>query len=169
MKQIKHFLSFVGMTFLLVSFSNCGGSRQDKTNSFEDKPPFTISQIFAQDWVAGVAEGGYGTNVHVICDKLNENLKIETIYFANNILVVRRAVNNPKAFVGSCKTVPGRDIIMDSDVVKEAQNRPKLSFPFELGRNEAVIKYSLEGKAMFFKVSDVLIKPKITYPTVNKD
>ncbi|MFT5435706.1 MAG: hypothetical protein ACI840_000344 [Ulvibacter sp.] len=169
MIHIKHFLTFFGMTFLLVSFSNCGSSQQSKTISFEENPPFTISEIFAQDWVAGVKEGGSGTNVHVTFDSVNENLKIENIYFAKKIFLVRQAGNNAKVFVGSYKTLPGRDIIMDSDPTKEAKNAPAPAFPFELGSNEAVIKYSVGGTAKFFTVSDVVIKPRIAYPAANRN
>lgn len=169
MIRIKHFLTFFGMTFLLVSFSNCGSSQSSKSVGFDSNPPFNISEIFAQDWVAGVKEGGSGTNVQVTFDSLNENLKIENIYFAKKVLAVRQAGNNSKVFVGSYKTVPGRDIIMDSDPVKEAKNTPTPAFPFELGSNEAVISYSVNGTTKFFKVSDVVIKPRIAYPAANRN
>jgi hypothetical protein len=157
------------MTFLLVSFSNCGSAKQNKAISFEENPPFTISEIFAQDWVAGVKEGGSGTDVHVTFDNLNENLKIENIYFSDKILLVRQPGNNAKAFVGSYKTVPGRDINMDSNPQKEAKNTPTPVSPFELGNNEAVIKYSMDGAAKYFKVSDIKIKPSIAYPASNRN
>ena len=169
MIRIKHFLTFFGMTFLLVSFSNCGSSQQSKTISFEENPPFNISEIFAQDWVAGVKEGGSGTNVQVTFDTLDENLTIENIYFAKKVLAVRQVGNKSKVFVGSYKTVSGRDIIMDSDPVKEAKNTPTPAFPFDLGSNEAVISYTVDGITKFFKVSDVVIKPKIAYPAANRN
>lgn len=169
MIRIKHFLTFFGMTFLLVSFSNCGSSQQSKTISFEENPPFNISEISAQDWVAGVEEGGSGTNVHVTFDSLKENLTIENIYFAKKTLAVRQAGNNSKVFIGSYKSVSGRDIIMDSDPKKEAKNTPTPVFPFELGSNEAVISYSEDGTTKFFKVSDVVIKPRIAYPAANRN
>jgi hypothetical protein len=166
---IRHILTFFGITFLLVSFSSCGSSQQDKTSSFEENPPFTISEIFAQDWVAGTKEGGSGTNVHITFDTLDESFKIENIYFANKILSVRQAGGNSKVFVGSYKTVSGRDIIMDGNSIKEAKNTPTVAFPFELGAIEAVIKYSVGGIAKYFKVTDVVIKPRIAYPAANRN
>jgi hypothetical protein len=167
--RIKHILTFFGITFLLVAFSSCGSSQQKKTSSFEENPPFTISEIFAQDWVAGAKEGGSGTNVHVTFDTLDESLKIENIYFANKMLLVRQVGDSSKVFVGSYKTVSGLDIIMDSNPAKEAKNTPTPDFPFELETNEAVIKYSVDGIAKFFKVSDVVIKPRIAYPAANRN
>jgi hypothetical protein len=169
MIRLKHFSAFFSMAFLLVGFTSCGSSQQSKTISFEVNPPFTVSEIFAQDWVAGVVEGGSGTNVHVTFDTLIENLKVERIYFADKILLVKQAGNNSKLFIGSYKTVSGRDMIMDSDPTKEAKNTPAPDFPFELESNEAVIKYNVDGTSKFFKVSDVLIKPKIAYPAAKRN
>ena len=167
MKYLEYFLTSLAITFLSVGFSNCGSSQQSKTSSFEENPPFNISEIIAQDWVAGTKEGGSGTNVHVTFDSLEESLKIENIYFANKILSVRQTGDTSKVFVGSYKTVSGHDIIMDSNPLKEAKNTPIPVFPFELGTKEAVIEYSVDGIAKFFKVSDVVIKPRIAYPAAN--
>lgn len=169
MKDIKNILGLFSLSILLLSVSNCGSAKDTKAIRFESNPPFRISEIFAQDWLAGVKEGGSGTNVHVTFDNLNENCKIENIYFANKILIVRQAGNNSKTFLGSYKTVSGRDFIMDSDPTKEAKNIPRPAFPFELDNNEAVIKYSMDGTSKFFKVSDVVIKPRIAYPATNRN
>mgnify|MGYP003642996425 CR=1 FL=1 len=166
---MKNIFGLFSLSILFLSVSNCGSSKQNNTISFEENPPFTISEIFAQDWVAGVKEGGSGTNVHVTFDNFDENIKIENIYFAKKILLVRQARDNSKVFVGSYKTTSGRDIIMSSDPEKEAKNIPTPAFPFELGSNEAVIKYSVDGTAKFFKVSDVVKKPRIAYPAANRN
>ena len=166
---MKNILRLFSLSILFLSVSNCGSSKDTKAIHLESNPPFIISGIFAQDWVAGVKEGGAGTNVHVTFDNLDENIKIENIYFANKILLVRQAGNNSKTFVGSYKTVSGRDFIMDSDPTKEAKNIPTPAFPFELENNEAVIKYSMDGTSKFYKVSDVLIKPTIAYPAANRN
>jgi hypothetical protein len=169
MINIKNIFGLFSLSILLLIASNCASSKDTKGIHFESTPPFTISEIFAQDWVAGVKEGGSGTNVHVTYENLNENLKIENGDFSKKILLVRQVGNDSKVFVGAYKTVPGRDIIMDSDPVNEAKNTPAPAFPFELGSNEAVIKYSVDGTAKFFKVSDVVIKPRIAYPAANRN
>jgi len=169
MRNIKNIFAIFLVSILLLSASNCGSSKDVKTIHLESSSPFTISEIFAQDWIAGVKEGGSGTNVHVTFDNLNENLKIEAIYFASKIFLVRQVGSNANAFIGSYTTVPGPDIIMDGNSTKEAKNTPAPAFPFELGSNEAVIKYSVDGTTMFFKVSDVIIKPRVAYPAANRN
>jgi hypothetical protein len=166
---MKIIFGLFSLSILFLSVSNCGSSKDTKAIHLESNPPFIISEIFAQDWVAGVKEGGAGTNVYVTFDNLDENIKIENIYFAKKLLLVRQVGTSPKVFVGSYKTTSGRDFIMDSDPTKEAKNIPTAAFPFVLENNEAVIKYSMDGTSKFFKVSDVVIKPRIAYPAANRN
>ena len=167
MKNLKNIFGLVTLSFIVLSVSNCGSSQNSKSISFEKTPPFSISEIFAQDWVAGVKEGGSGTNINVTFESLNENLSIENIYFSKKVFLVRQAGNNPKTYFGSFKQIAGRDIIMDSNPVNEAKNTPPIPFPFQLEPNEAVISYIENGTTKFYKVSEVTIKPRIAYPAAN--
>ena len=166
---MKNILILFSLSILLVSASNCGSSRGSSAIQLEGNPPFVISEIYAQDWMAGVEEGGSGTNVHITFETLNKNLSIESVYFANKIFLVRQEENNPKVFLGSYKAVSGRNIIMDTNPIKEAKNTPFQALPFELKNHEAVIKYSVDGTVGFFKISNVLLKPKIAYPAAKRN
>ena len=167
MKRIKHFLAFFVMTFLLVSFSNCGSSQQSKAISFEENPPFTISEIFSQDWVAGVQEGGSGTNVSITLNGLSNEVQIKEIYFRKKMVNATQRPNVKSAYMGYFKNDLGRDVIMDNDPVKESKNTPLVPFPFDLGQNEAVISYAMNGSTKYVRVSHILEKPMIAYPSTN--
>ena len=169
MNNLKNIFGLISLSFIFLSASNCGSSQNNKSVSFEVTPPFSISEIFAQDWVAGVKEGGSGTNVNVTFENLNENISIENIYYSKKVFLVRQAGNNSKTYVGFFKQKAGREIIMDSNPVNEAKNTPPIPFPFELEPNEAVISYIENGTTKFYKVSDVTIKPRIAYPKANPD
>lgn len=167
MKNLKDLFGLAALSFLMLSISNCGSSQNSKSIRFESTPPFSISEIFAQDWVAGIKEGGFGTDVSITFESLNENLNIENIYFAKKVFMIRQVGSNPNAYMGSHKEQAGRDIIMDSDPANEAKNIPPIPFPFELGPNEAVISYIENGTTKFYKVSNVVIKPRLAYPQAN--
>ena len=167
MKRIKHFLAFFGMTFLLVSFSNCGSSQQSKAISFEENPPFTISEIFSQDWVAGVQEGGSGTNVSITLNGLSNEVQIKEIYFRKKKVNATQRPNVKSAYMGYFKNDLVRDVIMDNDPVKESKNTPSAPFPFDLGQNEAVISYVMNGSTKYVRMSNILEKPMIAYPSTN--
>lgn len=167
MIRIKYFLTFFGMTFLLVSFSNCGSSQAGKAISFENTPPFTISEIYTQDWVAGVQEGGSGTNMHITFNEITEGIQIEQIYFRKKSVAAIQKPNLKSTYMGYFKNEPKRDIVMDENPVKESKNTPPDVFPFDLKVNEAVISYSSNGDSKYFRISNILEKPLIAYPSTN--
>lgn len=167
MKSIKQTLALFSISFMFFSFSNCGSSSQaSKTVEFEKTPPFVISEIYSQDWVAGVKGGGSGTNLHITFSSMQEGLIIENVYF-------RKKTETPKltgkALSYTCyfKGDLNRDVIMDSDPAKEAQNTPRVPFPFDLKNNEAIINYVLNGKNGYFKINEIEEKPMIAYPAAN--
>lgn len=166
MKHIKIVIGLFSLSFLLLSISNCGSSQGDKKAKFEKNPPFNISEIYSQDWVAGVKEGGSGTNIHVSFENINEGVVIKDIYYKKNSATARQNGNSKKEFTAYLKNSI-KDRIMDSDPVKEAQNVPQNISPFELLENEVVIGYTVQGQKQYFKISNVKKKPAIAYPSKN--
>lgn len=167
MIRIKYFLTFFGMTFLLVSFSNCGSSQVDKALTLESNPPFTISEISSQKWAAGVQEGGSGTNLRVVFETIQEGVVIEQFYFREAITIAKATSNKPIAYTGFFKNEIKRDIIMDENPVNEAKNTPPEVFPFNLKEGEVVIGYSIEGETKYFRISNIVEKSLIAYPSAN--
>lgn len=135
--------------------------------SLEQNPPFTISEAYYQKWVAGVEEGGSGTNIHITFTEKDEDVVIQNIYFRNQVLEAKGNINQPNQFVAYYVNDTERDVIMDSDPMKEAQNTPTKLFPFELKANEAVVEYWFDGKKNYFKVSNIFQKDLIPYPQAN--
>ena len=168
MKNIKNIIALLIVPMLLFGFSNCGGTKTDSSKiSFEQTPPFKISEAYYQNWVAGVKEGGSGTNVHITFSEMEADVVIQNIYFRNHILEAKGNVNDPNQYVGYLKNNTQRDVIMDADPVKEAQNVPSKTFPFQLEENQAVIEYWFGGKKNYFKIENLSQKEMIPYPQTN--
>lgn len=167
-KNTKILLFLFTIPLLLISFSNCGGTQKNNSKiMFEQNPPFKITEAYFQNWVAGVEDGGSGTNVHIIFSEINPDAVIQNIYFKNQILEAKGNVNEPNQFVGYLKNNAQRDVIMDADPMKEAQNNPPSSFPFQLEKNQAVVEYWFGGKKNYYKISNVTEKQMIPYPQAN--
>ena len=167
-KNLKTILALLTVPMLLLSFSNCGGAQETNSNkSFVQNPPFKIAEAYYQDWVAGVQDGGSGTNVHIIFEAKDADVVIQNIYFRNRILEAKGNINEPKQFVGYLKNEAQRDVIMDADPLEEAQNTPPKTFPFQLENNQAVLEYWFEGKKRYFKISNLVQKEMIPYPRAN--
>lgn len=168
MKNIQHILLLLVAPLLFLSFSNCGGAQETSTNRiFVENPPFKIAEAYYQNWVAGVQDGGSGTNVHIIFSEKDAAVVIQNIYFRNQILEAKGNVNEPNQFVGYLKNDSRQDVIMDADPMKEAKNTPQKSFPFQLEHNQAVVEYWFGGKKNYYKVSNLSQKEMIPYPQAN--
>lgn len=127
-------------------------------------PPFKISEAYYQNWAAGVEQGGTGANVHINFSEIDPDVVIQNIYFKNRILEAKGNVNEPMQFVGYLKNDEQADVVMDSDPMKEAQNSPSKSFPFELEENQAVVEYWYGGKKNYYKIIRLSEKEMIPYP-----
>lgn len=167
MKQLKYLFGLFSLSFLLLSVSNCGSSHNDKTKKLVNNPPFVISEIYSQDWVAGVQGGGSGTNLHINLETIDEGVELQQVFFRRKTEKLTQAGDNPKKCTGFFKNEMNQDVIMDGDPLKESQNKPREPYPFELAKNEAVISYTLNGATGYFKVSDIAEKPMIAYPASN--
>jgi len=167
MKSIKNILLLLTVPLLLFSFSNCGGAQTNSKIAFEKNPPFTISESYYQNWVAGLKEGGSGTNVHIIFSTIQPDVAMQNIYFRNHKLEAKGNVNEPKQFVGYLKNDTPHNVIMDADPVKEAQNTPRQNFPFQLEENQAVLEYWFNGEKQYYKIPNLSQKELIPYPQAN--
>ena len=79
MKKIKTIVFLLTMPLVLLSFSNCGGAQNNKGKmTLEQNPPFKIAEAYYQNWVAGIKEGGSGTNVHITFSEIDPYVVIQT-------------------------------------------------------------------------------------------
>jgi len=166
MKQVKVITSIFSLSVILFGLSSCAGGK-DTGYSFDQEPPFTLGSVYYQDWVAGVREGGSGTNIYITIDSYADDVVIMDIYFRNKKLKAQNSPQNLDQYVGYFKKQTKPDIIMDSDPVKESQNIPPESFPFQLEEDEAVLSYLHKEEVKFFKISKMEQKPMIAYPSTN--
>jgi len=166
MKSIKVISNIFSLSVILFSLSSCAGGKETGF-SFDQEPPFTLGDVYYQDWVAGVREGGSGTNVYITIDSYIDEVVIKDIYFRNKKLKAQNTPQNRDQYIGYLKNQPRPDIIMDIDPVKESQNIPPESFPFQLEEDEAVLSYLHNEEIKFLKISKMEQKPMIAYPGVN--
>ncbi len=168
MKNTKILLFLFTVPLLLLSFSNCGGAQTASSKTaFEQNPPFKIVEAYYQNWVAGVKNGGSGTNVHINFSEMDKEVVIQNIYFRNQKLEAKGNIKEPNKFIGYLDNDSQKDVIMDRDPIKEAQNTPSTPIPFQLEDNQAAIEYWYGGKKRYYKISSLSQKEMIPYPQQN--
>ncbi|MEM0517571.1 MULTISPECIES: hypothetical protein [Aequorivita] len=165
---MKTLAIIITLPFLFLSFTNCGGTKDTNMKiSLEQNPPFKITEAYYQNWVAGIKEGGSGTNVHITFGEMEPAVIVKNIYFRNHILTAKSTEMSPNKFVGYLQNSAQRDIIMDENPVKETQNTISKSFPFQLEHNQAMVEYQYKEKRNYYKITNLSQRDMIPYPQAN--
>jgi len=166
MERLKFVTGILGIFFIAMLFLNCNSSKNGNfTYSITQNPPFTIVEAYSQKWMAGIKEGGSGINIYITIENMETGTSINEIYFRNKITKANHTTDSQ--YIGYYKTNENRDVLMDSNPKKEAENTPPKQFPFKLEESEAVISYLFKGKDYYFKVSYVTEKEIKAYPMSN--
>ena len=153
----------LGLVFL--SIVNCKTS-QESVLQFQSTAPLEITAPYYNSWVAGIEGGGSGINVFL---PLKENAKIviDSLHFRGEKSAVE---TRDKLIIGRFKhsTNQKKDIIMSSNPQDEYNNKRVLirdTSPFKLTQNECVISYSVNGKRLYYKISNQKKGESIAYPS----
>jgi len=161
--MIKQFLLLFVIVFLSVFvLTQCSCSK----TTFQNNPPFTITDSFYQDWVGG-QPGVSGTSVHIYLASVAENVIPDSLFFKQSKTKIDiKTAEKGHLWVANFNTNSDRDIHMHSEPKEEYGNKPhKLdSIPFELAEGEAVISYYTKGKLAYYKLSDLQKKETLFFP-----
>lgn len=162
----KQFFLFLGLTAVLLNFSACGGAKSEGSKyQIVKNPPFSYGDVYYQDWVAGIPGGGSGTNVHITFESFSEEVVIKEIFFRNMIETAQISPQIKDRYIGYFKNEVKKDIIMDSDPMKEAQNTPPTIFPFDLEADEAVVSYLHNDSVKYAKITNMRMEEMLAYPS----
>ncbi|WP_432412231.1 hypothetical protein [Rasiella sp. SM2506] len=153
---------------LLLLFSNCGsGKTETDTYYFEENPPFRVETASYQQWVAGTPQGGSGVNVFINFSNIQQGVIFKKLYFRDKQTDVVTSAAVRVQYVGYFKNEPKRDVLMDSNYLKEAVNTPPNKIPFQLNNDEAVISYEFNKEIAYFKIENLEQKEILAYPASN--
>ena len=161
---MKKLFKILGLSIFVIGISGCAGG---KDYLLEQNPPFTVSSAYFQKWVAGIKEGGSGTKVHITIENIKEEISVKEIFFGDRILSAHRHPQKIDSYSSDFKDEARQDVVMDGDAVKESQNTPPEKSPFSLGKNEAILSYTIKGEMHYYKISNLEEKPLIAYPSSN--
>jgi hypothetical protein len=153
----------LGIVFLTVF--NCKTSKESVLQ-FQSTPPLEISAPYYNTWVAGVKGGGSGVNVFLPLIE-NGNIDIDSLHFRGEKSAVE---TRDKLIIGRFMQFSNqkKDLIMSSEPQDEYNNKLDLKrevSPFNLPQNACVISYIINGKRLYYKVSNLKKGESIAYPS----
>ena len=143
--------------FLLVFvLASCANGKQ-----LQEQPPFEIGKAYYTTWTAGVKAAGSGYNLFIPVAEDSE-IVLDSAYFRGRKAEVIKEISQPNLFVARFKipSTEGKepDVVMHADPRMEYGNKPPVileDIPFELEADEAVLRYSKNGKAKYFKIKNL--------------
>ena len=147
MKALKNIITFLLMSFMIVSFYNCSS-----TKMLQNESPFEIGEVY-------YSESNSEIQVYISVKSNPNNIILDSIYFQGK--KSKLELENASLAVGHFKTesIQRQDIIMSNEPYAEYGNKvPKLpeKFPFELKENECVVSYKETGIIKYFKIENMI-------------
>lgn len=173
MSFVKSFIISFSLLFVMISFSNCSSTKEinNQENNiamqdFQKNTSFTLGETSFKHWVAGVKGGGSGVTLLILMEKNKNNIKLDSVYFRG----MQSALESIKSgYVASFKTEANqkKEVIMSSTKNAEYGNEipDQKDIPFQLKDNECVISYTEDNTAKYFKIENIIEKPRDLYPS----
>lgn len=160
-------LRFV-VTNTVVIFISIFGLSQCETAKMklQKTAPFTITQSFYQEWVGG-QPGNSGTTLQLLVT-VNDAIIPDSLYFQNRVTSVdTKPSKTGKLWVGNFQKVVRKDFNMTDTPQGEYGNKvpTMIDFPFDLKKDEAVLKYTKEGKSFYYKIVGIVQEESLYYPS----
>lgn len=146
--------------FILLS---CSTTKLTNNVQFEENPPFTIEEAFFQKWTMGKDKEKSGTDILIRFSNMEENVTIEEIHFQNQVSEINNTAKFPLRYSARLTNEP-KDITMHSDPLQEVTNTVPQKPIIPLTENQAVLRYSHNGKIYYFKIDALAEKSAIAYP-----
>ena len=166
-KQLGVFLS---LSVLTLSFSQCTSTK----NSMEASKTIELtkestSEVYYQNWVAGVRGGGSGTNLFV-SKTLVENKELLTAYFKGKSADFDPIHEHSNVFIArfTGEANQRHDLNMEVQAINEYGNKAPLkkdSIPFNLAINDAVVSYLENNVLKYIKFKNVPQKEMLAFPS----
>lgn len=163
--NIMKLISALILCTVFLSLYNCK-TPKESTLQFQSTAPLEILGPYYSAWIAGVEGGGSGINVFL---PLKENGKtvIDSLHYRGQKTAVETRDN---LIVGrfSNSINQKKDLIMSSSPEDEYNNKAEFitdRSPFKLPQNACVISYKMNGKRLYYKISNLKRKETIAYPS----
>jgi hypothetical protein len=158
-------IKILSILFLLLGFSQCGGSTLVKKSTLK------VEKAFYNKWFGG-QPGVRGTKVEIHLKDALEVIFVALYFQGKRTKVEVSQMEKFTRIIAHFSTLKrkNRNLILDADITKELENTlPSLEeFPFQLKENEAILSYKKEGKTLYFKIENIKKLQSISFPSMNK-
>lgn len=146
-----------------------GCSSQKK---LETKAPFTLGEVYAQQWIVeeNLKDSGYEVVIPIMSLDENEAV-IQNLYHKGKMVDLQIELRDTGMIAlaeYSKEDLLKKDILVPEQVKKGRKKGAKKMelFPFELQETEAVLSYLQNDKVKYVKLAGIRQNPVVVYPTL---
>jgi hypothetical protein len=134
------------------AFHSCAALKSNN----KDKPCFLVANATYEPWVAGVYQGGSGTEFRfTLLAKCKTTVSFDSVW-VNNTRLKATAAYNKKGAAENVKVVLGDTILRRSSIVNNKNTTIEtIPPPIPLKNNQAVIRLKANGKSRLLKIEDM--------------
>ena len=162
MKLVKQILFLIIITLVTISFSQCA-----VTQKLQKAIALEFGEAYSQTWVGGVKGSGSGINLYIPVKTHETDIVLDSVYYKGKKVKLEEA--NPNLYVGRFSmTTTKPDIVMSNKPYAEYGNKvPEIqqNGPFDLQDDECVLSYTEGKKRKYYKISGIIKKEPIFYPS----
>ncbi|MBU2921679.1 hypothetical protein KO504_10030 [Winogradskyella psychrotolerans] len=144
MKLLKKATLAIVFAFIYAFSFQCVAQEGKFRPVFEEQLPFKVKPAAFQEWYAGIKVGGTGINIFIPITDLDENIKIDRIYFRN--LTSELSKKDDKYFA-----------VLENKSRDYTFKKPEADkdYPFKLKDSECVVSYIENGTTKYLKIGTV--------------
>ncbi|GAB2762719.1 hypothetical protein [Salinimicrobium soli] len=165
---MKKLLKIFAFLLLLLSFTYCANGRK-----LQEEPPIDIKQAYYSTWTGGVKGAASGITF-IIPTEGDGKVVLDSVYFRGRKAALQKEPTDSTLYIAQFK-IPSREnyrdkVIMHADPKEEYGNpTPEIlpDIPFELKPDEAVVRYTDNGRAKYFKIKGIKKKDSTEVPIKN--
>lgn len=161
--------------FCVILINSCSSAQSKVSNTkfeIQENVSFKIDNIQFQRWIAGVQGGGSGYHIYIAIHENKNHVTFDSIYYKGYAAKIK--VGKMGCFANIKTPLNQKNTqTMSGEKGEEYGNTPKITSKtiYSFGKNSCVIRYTEQGKVLYYKYNQMLKKEQQDYPSkpINKD
>lgn len=160
MRRVKEYMGLGILMIVTASFSQCSSAKD-----FQEKPPVELGETYYQRWIGGIEGGGAGLNIFVTAK--DDAVVLDSVYFRGKAAKLETKEQAPLLYIGRfiSDINQKKNMVINAEPTSDEKPIKEEKIPFELKDNECIISYRDNGVSKYFKISKLVEKEMIAYPS----
>lgn len=159
---MRYFVKILALGLLVFGYTACGSSQK-----LVDHLPFTHGELRLEPWTVGETNTLKGVNIYIPVQEDSSSVVLDSLYYQGKVVQLESVKRDSyKVYIGRFMDSNPSNLILHADPRKEFGNKPpqgRVTPPYAIDNNEALLKYTMDGKVLYYKLSNLVPATAIHY------